>query len=93
MALGLPGAHDPRDGAGTDHGPGEVIRRVGGLKIPSDTDTGESSEAVQLFIERARSHEPEFESGEAELAEIAHVTHRLDGIPWRSRWPPPWSGR
>ena len=60
---------------------GEVIRRVGGLQIPSDTDTGESSEAVQLFIERARSHEPEFESGETELAEIAHVANRLDGIP------------
>jgi predicted ATPase/class 3 adenylate cyclase len=60
---------------------GEVIRRVGGLQIPSDTDTGESSEAVQLFIERARSHEPEFGSGEKELAEIAHVTNRLDGIP------------
>jgi predicted ATPase/class 3 adenylate cyclase len=60
---------------------GEVIRRVGGLKIPTDADTGESSEAVQLFIERARSHEPEFESGETELAEIAHVTNRLDGIP------------
>src|SRR6266508_1756420 len=59
---------------------GEVIRRVGGLQIPSDTDTGESSEAVQLFIERARSHEPEFDC-ERELAEIAHVTHRLDGIP------------
>jgi len=60
---------------------GEVIRRVAGLQLPSDTDTGESSEAVQLFIERARSHEPEFESGERELAEIAHVTNRLDGIP------------
>ena len=58
-----------------------MIRRVGGLQIPSDTDTGESSEAVQLFIERARSHEPEFESGEEELAEIAQVTNRLDGIP------------
>jgi predicted ATPase/class 3 adenylate cyclase len=60
---------------------GEVIRRVGGLTIPSDTETGASSEAVQLFIERARSHEPEFECGEAELAEIAHLTERLDGIP------------
>jgi predicted ATPase/class 3 adenylate cyclase len=60
---------------------GEVIRRVGGLQIPSDTDAGESSAAVQLFIERARSHEPEFESGEEELAEIAQVTNRLDGIP------------
>jgi predicted ATPase/class 3 adenylate cyclase/Flp pilus assembly protein TadD len=60
---------------------GEAIRRVGGLQIPSDTDTGKSSEAVQLFIERARSHEPEFECGEKELAEIAHLTNRLDGIP------------
>jgi predicted ATPase/class 3 adenylate cyclase len=60
---------------------GEVIRRVGGLQISSDTDTGTSSEAVQLFIERARSHEPEFECGERELAEIAELTNRLDGIP------------
>jgi predicted ATPase/class 3 adenylate cyclase len=60
---------------------GEVIRRVGGLQISSDTEAGTSSEAVQLFIERARSHEPEFEYGEEELAEIAHVTNRLDGIP------------
>src|SRR6266511_3114211 len=60
---------------------GEVIRRVGGLQVASDTDAGESSEAVQLFIERARRHEPEFEYGEEELAEIAQLTNRLDGIP------------
>jgi predicted ATPase/class 3 adenylate cyclase len=60
---------------------GEVIRRVGGLALQSDTDTGKSSEAVQLFVERARSHEPEFECGEGELAEIADLTNRLDGIP------------
>jgi predicted ATPase/class 3 adenylate cyclase len=60
---------------------GEVIRRVGGLDVASDTDAGKSSEAVQLFIERARSHELEFESGEEELAEIARLTSRLDGIP------------
>ena len=60
---------------------GEVIRRVGGLQISSETDARESSEAVQLFIERARSHDPEFDYGEEELAEIARVTDRLDGIP------------
>ena len=60
---------------------GEVIRRVGGLQVPSDGDPVRSSEAVQLFVERARSHEPGFESGEQELAEIAHLTKRLDGIP------------
>jgi predicted ATPase/class 3 adenylate cyclase len=60
---------------------GEVIRRVGGLQISSDTDSGTPSEAVQLFIERARRHEPEFDVGEEELDEIARVTNRLDGIP------------
>ncbi len=60
---------------------GEVIRRVGGLQVPSDTDTGRSFEAVQLFIERARSHEPGFECGDEELAQIAYLTKRLDGIP------------
>ena len=60
---------------------GEVIRRVGGLQMPSETETGESSEAVQLFIDRARHHEPTFECSEWELAEIAQVTNRLDGIP------------
>jgi predicted ATPase/class 3 adenylate cyclase/Flp pilus assembly protein TadD len=60
---------------------GEVIRRVGGLQVPSDTDTGGYSEAVHLFIERARSHEPEFDCGEREIAEIAQLTTRLDGIP------------
>ena len=60
---------------------GEVIRRVGGLQISSATDTGTPSEAVQLFIDRARSHDPEFEYGEEELADIARVTNRLDGIP------------
>ena len=60
---------------------GEVIRRVGGLQVASDTDAGEPPEAVQLFIDRARSHEPEFEYGDEELAEIAQLTNRLDGIP------------
>ncbi|HSL15541.1 MAG TPA: adenylate/guanylate cyclase domain-containing protein, partial [Actinomycetota bacterium] len=60
---------------------GEVIRRVGGLQVPSGTDTGGYSEAVHLFIERARSHEPEFDCGEREIAEIAQLTTRLDGIP------------
>jgi predicted ATPase len=60
---------------------GEVIRRVAGLQTVSDTDTGRSSEAVQLFIERARSHDPEFERGDQELGEIARLTERLDGIP------------
>jgi len=39
---------------------GEVVRRVGGLQTSSDTGAGASTEAVQLFIERAKSHEPEF---------------------------------
>ena len=60
---------------------GEVIRRVGGLQVPSDSDTGRSSEAIQLFFERARRHDPEFGCDDKELAEIAQLTKRLDGIP------------
>jgi predicted ATPase/class 3 adenylate cyclase len=60
---------------------GEVIRRVGGLQIASDTAADPSSEAVRLFIERARSHEPEFGYDDEELAWIGRVTNRLDGIP------------
>jgi predicted ATPase/class 3 adenylate cyclase len=61
---------------------GEVIRRVPGLSA-EDPPEGEAggSEAVQLFVERARAHDPEFEPEEGEVAEIGHLARRLDGIP------------
>ena len=40
-----------------------------------------SSEAVRLFVDRARSAVPEFELGPATASAIAEICRRLDGIP------------
>jgi predicted ATPase/class 3 adenylate cyclase len=60
---------------------GEIIRRVPGLDVGVDGDGSRSSEAVQLFLDRASAHDPEFEPTEGELDLIAQLTRRLDGIP------------
>lgn len=60
---------------------GEIIRRVPGLDVGVDEDGSRSSEAVQLFVDRASAHDPEFEPSEDELGLIAQLTRRLDGIP------------
>ncbi|MGH2812501.1 MAG: ATP-binding protein, partial [Actinomycetota bacterium] len=60
---------------------GEVIHRVGGLQIPLEGEADQSAEAVQLFVERAKAHDPEFEPTDKELVEIGQLTRRLDGIP------------
>jgi predicted ATPase/class 3 adenylate cyclase len=60
---------------------GEVIHRVGGLQIPPEGEADQSAEAVQLFVERANAHDPEFEPTDKELVEIGQLSRRLDGIP------------
>ena len=60
---------------------GEIIRRVPGLHVGVDGDRSRSSEAVQLFVDRASAHDPELEPTENELDLIAQLTRRLDGIP------------
>lgn len=60
---------------------GEIIRRVPGLDVGIDGDGSRSSEAVQLFVDRASAHDPEFEPTEDDLGLIAQLTRRLDGIP------------
>lgn len=60
---------------------GEIVRRVPGLDVGVDGDVSRSSEAVQLFVERASAHDPEFEPTDDELDLIAQLTRRLDGIP------------
>lgn len=42
---------------------------------------GELAEAVQLFLDRARAQDPEFEPSGEELDDIGQLTIRLDGIP------------
>jgi non-specific serine/threonine protein kinase len=66
--------------------PGEVIYRVGELSLPSGPGAGQRSEvarsdAVRLFVERARSVVPGFELTAANAADVAAVCVRLDGSP------------
>src|SRR5204863_10103678 len=71
-----------REALGVD---GEVSYRVPSLSLPAsdqetDADIAES-EAVQLFIERARAVVPDFELNGRNAAAIAEICRRLDGIP------------
>ena len=60
---------------------GETIRRVAPLEVPSADAADASSEAVQLFLERATAQDPDLVPAEKDLLEIGHITRRLDGIP------------
>jgi predicted ATPase len=66
--------------------PGEVVFRVPSLAIP-DPDAAEAPaallkyEAVRLFVERAGSVTPGFELDESNVAAVARICHRLDGLP------------
>jgi predicted ATPase/DNA-binding SARP family transcriptional activator len=65
---------------------GETVWRVPPLRLPDHDPALEpgrilAAEAVQLFVERARSALPGFEPDEQALADVAHVCRRLDGIP------------
>jgi predicted ATPase len=55
------------------------------LSLPAaDASTVESflqSEAVRLFVERARSAQPQFALTQQNLSAVAQICLRLDGIP------------
>ena len=66
--------------------PGEVTWRVRSLSAPPPETTMAVSalsqyDAVRLFIDGARRARPTFVVSEANAPAIAHVCHRLDGIP------------
>ena len=64
---------------------GEQLYRIPPMDLPTEADhdvaTIEQSEAVQLFCERARAHDPEFRLDEASAPHVAAVCRHLDGIP------------
>jgi len=66
--------------------PGELVWRVPSLRLP-DAGDGTSpealstSEAVALFIDRAREVRPHFELTQGNAAAVADICRRLDGIP------------
>ena len=65
--------------------PGEVIYRVPPLSIPPSTDpspdTLSSYEAVTLFVDRARSVQPNFVLTPTKGHAVSQIVRRLDGIP------------
>jgi non-specific serine/threonine protein kinase len=65
---------------------GEVTRRVPSLPLPLMDVLPPPAQlkefgAVRLFVERANAVQPDFALTEHNAAALAHVCHRLDGIP------------
>jgi predicted ATPase/DNA-binding CsgD family transcriptional regulator len=60
--------------------PGEAVLRVGHLSLPNEV-VSSRSDAVQLFVERARLMRPDFELTETNRPVVAEICVRLDGIP------------
>jgi predicted ATPase/DNA-binding CsgD family transcriptional regulator len=59
--------------------PGEHAFRVDGLGLPDRDD--DATEAVQLFIERARAITPGYALGPSDQGAVARLCRRLDGLP------------
>ena len=66
--------------------PGELIWRTPSLSVPRLEDAGRpelllESEAVRLFVERARLSRPDFELNQTVSAAVAQICTRLEGMP------------
>jgi predicted ATPase/DNA-binding CsgD family transcriptional regulator len=66
--------------------PGELIWRTPSLSMPRPADAGHpelllQSEAVRLFVERARLSRPDFELDQSVSAAVAQICTRLEGMP------------
>lgn len=63
---------------------GETMLRLSAFETPEEGSTPEDlegNEAIRLFVGRARAREPEFETDEQALDEIAGICRALDGLP------------
>ena len=64
--------------------PGERVYPILPLAVPGAADSAEQlagSPAVQLFLQRAQAHRPDFQPGADELPAVAALVARLEGIP------------
>jgi non-specific serine/threonine protein kinase len=66
--------------------PGEQVWRVPGLGLPpagagSASRAAADSDAVRLFLSRARERAPGFAAEQAGMAEIVEICRRLEGVP------------
>lgn len=63
---------------------GEVVWPVDGLSVPSENaapDELRGCESVQLFLERARDHDPRFTIDNDAMSAIGDICRHLDGLP------------
>lgn len=60
---------------------GEVVHELGPLSLPGEGDEVGASEAVQLFVERARAVRAHFAVTADNADAIAEIVRQLDGIP------------
>ncbi len=65
---------------------GETIWLAPGLTLPDPAaplslETSGASDAVQLFVERARAQQPHFQLNAQNAAVVAQICRRLDGLP------------
>ncbi len=63
--------------------PDEIVFEVPPLRTPKEQEapSASASEAVQLFVERARAARPGWDPTPPDLAAIAEVVRQLDGMP------------
>lgn len=61
--------------------PGEAMLRVPSLGLADATHALEDSEAVRLFVDRARAVVAGYEPSPEEMADIGRICTRIDGIP------------
>ncbi len=59
----------------------ETVFEVPPLRTPKDKDEVRASEAVQLFVERARAARPRWEPNAADDESMAEIVRQLDGMP------------
>jgi non-specific serine/threonine protein kinase len=63
---------------------GEVVWRLSPLTLPETADTfdvASATEAVRLFVDRARNVRPGFDIGPDNLSAVIAICRRLDGMP------------
>jgi predicted ATPase/DNA-binding CsgD family transcriptional regulator len=61
--------------------PGERVFRLAGLRLGRTLAERAASEAVRLFVQRARTAAPDLELGEDDLRAAARLCAQLDGLP------------
>jgi len=61
--------------------PGEAMHELTPLSVPDDPGRAADSEAVQLFVQRARAVRREWSPSATDLPAIAEIVRALDGIP------------